>query len=283
MILRQRLASATLLLGAFLQNERVQGQDYAMSFDVPSSPAVGETFQVRLLGTSNAPSPRGLAGFAALFEYDPSALELVSTSFAGSVWAASDFQSVQDNAGTVGVGVVHDDDGVAPPSATIVAAGVDLVFLTMTFVAPNCPNTTAIGFVGGIDDNLLADENLEGHDPGNGLALSDVSIQVDGGGSFVRGNARGDPVAVGDPGASVDLADGMFLLQHLFLAGAAPPCLDAADANDDGRLNLLDPMWIFQFVLGNEGPTLPEPYTSVGSDPTADALGCASTPLLQGC
>ena len=78
-----------------------------------------------------------------------------------------------------------------------------------------------------------------------------------------------------DPPASVDLADGLFVLQYLFLAGDPPPCLDAADANDDGRINLLDSIWIFQFLIGNLGPTLPEPFTDSGVDPTEDSLDCA--------
>ena len=49
---------------------------------------------------------------------------------------------------------------------------------------------------------------------------------------FVRGNASGDRDLV--------ISDPIFLLGALFLGEAAPPCDDAADANDDGKLDITD-------------------------------------------
>ena len=69
------------------------------------------------------------------------------------------------------------------------------------------------------------------------------------------------------------------MLQGLFMGGQAPPCADAADSNDDGRYNLLDPIWVIQFLMGNAGSTLPEPFTQPGDDPTnTDSLGCDTPP-----
>ena len=82
--------------------------------------------------------------------------------------------------------------------------------------------------------------------------------------------------------ASVDLADGIFVLQHLFQGGAAPPCEDAADADDDGRLNLLDAIWIFHYSIGNVA-SLPFPFFFLGIDPTTDTLGCSITSSLLSC
>ena len=57
--------------------------------------------------------------------------------------------------------------------------------------------------------------------------------------------------------------------------GRAPPCDDAADANDTGEVDLSDPIFGLNFLfLG--GPEPPAPGTRVcGPDPTPDPLGCA--------
>ncbi len=77
-----------------------------------------------------------------------------------------------------------------------------------------------------------------------------------------------------DPPASVDLADGLYILAYLFQAGAPSTCEDAADSNDDGRINLLDAIYLFQFLIGNLGSELPAPFASAGVDLTQDTLNC---------
>jgi hypothetical protein len=93
-------------------------------------------------------------------------------------------------------------------------------------------------------------------------------VEPPGGGAgraaFRRGDANRD--------GRVDLADAPWELNWLFLAGAAPDCLDAADSNDDGRLALSDPIYLLNHLfLG--GPPLPPPGTErCGIDATADGL-----------
>jgi hypothetical protein len=86
---------------------------------------------------------------------------------------------------------------------------------------------------------------------------------------FRRGDANNDN--------TMNIADAVCTLSHLFAAGAAPACLDAADTNDDGALDLADGVYILQNLFAN-GPALPEPYPACGTDPTPDAggadLGC---------
>ena len=56
-----------------------------------------------------------------------------------------------------------------------------------------------------------------------------------------------------------------------------PSCLDAADAEDDGRINLRDPIYILGYLfLG--GPAPPPPLGTCGPDRTADDLGCEASP-----
>jgi hypothetical protein len=65
------------------------------------------------------------------------------------------------------------------------------------------------------------------------------------------------------------------VLSYLFLGGVAPVCEDAADADDDGRLNITDGIVILGHLFLGSGP-LREPFGTPGTDPTPDALGCAA-------
>jgi hypothetical protein len=70
----------------------------------------------------------------------------------------------------------------------------------------------------------------------------------------------------------VDLADALNILVHLLANGAAPTCLDAADADDSGELNTADAMKILN-ILFLEGAEPPDPGSrACGPDPTADDL-----------
>ena len=86
---------------------------------------------------------------------------------------------------------------------------------------------------------------------------------------FVRGDANADD--------SINITDGIFVLNYLFLGGDDPPCEDAADANDDGGLNITDGIFILNFLfLG--GATPPPPQEACGPDPGTDELGCGAFP-----
>ena len=71
----------------------------------------------------------------------------------------------------------------------------------------------------------------------------------------------------------VDLGDGVFILQTLFATGPPSSCEDASDVNDDGRLELSDPIGLLGHLFGQTGP-LPEPYGQCGEDPTEDYFDC---------
>ncbi len=82
--------------------------------------------------------------------------------------------------------------------------------------------------------------------------------------SFVRGDSNGD--------AGVDIADGVHILLVLF-GGRTGNCADARDVDDDGNVNVTDPIVLLTYLFRN-GPELSAPFPSAGADPTADALGC---------
>ncbi|MBI4606252.1 MAG: lamin tail domain-containing protein [Planctomycetes bacterium] len=84
--------------------------------------------------------------------------------------------------------------------------------------------------------------------------------------TFVRGDATGD--------ARVDLADAVKVLFHLY-AGGVMSCLDAADADDSGSVELTDAVLVLRFLfLDGPPPAAPFPAPGVDPEPPADDLGC---------
>ncbi|MEM7261086.1 MAG: plastocyanin/azurin family copper-binding protein [Planctomycetota bacterium] len=82
---------------------------------------------------------------------------------------------------------------------------------------------------------------------------------------FLRGDTNRD--------GSIDVADPIALLGHLFLGDPAPTCSDAADANDSGALDIADAILALDFLFGGAG-SLPAPFPAEGADRTADTLLC---------
>lgn len=90
---------------------------------------------------------------------------------------------------------------------------------------------------------------------------------------FIRGDANGD--------GEVNLTDGVFILGYLFLGGAVPPCLAAADSDADpsGKIDLTAAIYVLNHLFVG-GPAPPEPYPTCGYSTGATdlTLGCASGP-----
>ena len=71
----------------------------------------------------------------------------------------------------------------------------------------------------------------------------------------------------------VNIADPIWIINELVRQGPKTQCQDAADANDDGLLDLSDAMFLIQWrFLGGTAPTAPFP--GCGADPSADNLAC---------
>ena len=87
---------------------------------------------------------------------------------------------------------------------------------------------------------------------------------------------RGDP----DENGAVQLTDGIFILNFLFLGGDSPGCFDAADADNNGAIQMTDGIYILNFLfLG--GAAMPAPYPECGIDEGAgqDLLDCEEPSL----
>ena len=72
----------------------------------------------------------------------------------------------------------------------------------------------------------------------------------------------------------VNLSDPIRVLSMLFQGGGSLYCEDSADANDDGVINLTDPILILRTLFdGNVGGII-APYPYRGFDPTPAELLC---------
>jgi hypothetical protein len=89
---------------------------------------------------------------------------------------------------------------------------------------------------------------------------------------------RGDPSADG----KVTVGDAILTLLFLFRGGGMPPCLEAADFDDDGRLQVTDAVAILQWLFFDRAaPSSPgPPGLPCGPDPptTPERMGCAEYP-----
>ncbi|NRA74593.1 MAG: hypothetical protein HRU16_01520 [Planctomycetes bacterium] len=99
----------------------------------------------------------------------------------------------------------------------------------------------------------------------NAMASEAGEITLVAAGGFDRGDCNDDGL--------FDIADGITLLNNLFLGGDVP-CDDACDGNDDELKDIADPIYILA-ALFNNGP-LPPDSGSCGPDPTEGTLGCDS-------
>jgi hypothetical protein len=85
---------------------------------------------------------------------------------------------------------------------------------------------------------------------------------------FLRGDAGGD--------GALDFTDAIRTLRYLFEGADEIACLKAADANDDGRINIVDPIAVISVLFGR-GDALPDPFPRCDRDPTEDGLSCRSS------
>ncbi len=86
------------------------------------------------------------------------------------------------------------------------------------------------------------------------------------GSDFLRGDANLDGI--------VNISDPIVVLTYLFQGGVRVECLDAADADDNGEVDITDAVFSLgaQF-LGQRA--IEPPYPNCGRDPSPDFLGCS--------
>jgi hypothetical protein len=107
------------------------------------------------------------------------------------------------------------------------------------------------------------------------LAPPDARAQV----PFLRGDVNGD--------GQVSMADASMWGCILFCAGVPYSCLDTADVNDDGLVNVDDLFVFLNQLFSNKAqdPGIAPPFPEIGLDPTEDSFICQSyepTPAAEG-
>ena len=90
-----------------------------------------------------------------------------------------------------------------------------------------------------------------------------------GGVSFIRGDCNDDGL--------VNLADGIYLINAMFLGGPALHCDAACDANGDGLLDSSDAIYIWNYRF-LDGPPPPAPFPACGA--SIEQLTCG---LFESC
>jgi hypothetical protein len=101
------------------------------------------------------------------------------------------------------------------------------------------------------------------------LTQEEVQTIISGGGPTKPVFRRGD--ADGVDGV-VNITDAIFVLSYLFQGGGEPPCLDAADADDEFGINISDGIFILNYLFtGGATPPAPGP-DDCGEDPVPDGV-----------
>jgi hypothetical protein len=106
-----------------------------------------------------------------------------------------------------------------------------------------------------------------GRDAAGNEAMCSFEVEVIlGGTAFIRGDVNVD--------SNIDIADPISLVAHLFLGGPAPKCLDSADVDNNGSVNLTDIIYELNYIfMGTQRP--PDPFKPFcGLETDTDALDC---------
>jgi hypothetical protein len=166
--------------------------------------------------------------------------------------------------------VVFADGSVPDPNPNDLHANFTLVKGQLSLVANedkffrfNARNLEADKSAGRYPEDLGRIQVLK--EPTPGLANAEPEGGTPAEGNFIRGDASGD--------GRVNVVDMTLSLKMLFQSVALPPCRDRVDADDNGQLNVSDPIFTGASLF-QDGPIFPPPYPAAGKDPTADSLPC---------
>ncbi|MEM7263527.1 MAG: dockerin type I repeat-containing protein, partial [Planctomycetota bacterium] len=208
-----------------------------------------------------------LSGYAIGLSFDPTIVQATGISLDDTVaFGAPFFAPLIDNsAGWLTAQVLSD---VTTPIDTVFPPAVRgaLLKTNLSFDSDASPGTTTtLTIPGAVGNPLIATHFVDAggftHLPVRNhgqWTLSGVPL-------FIRGDANGS-------GDLPNIADAITILGYLFI-GQALLCLDAADVNDDGNVDVGDTIFVlnYQFIAG---PAPSAPFPHAGIDPTPDPLDC---------
>ncbi len=180
---------------------------------------------------------------------------------------AFDFFAVQDPTTTPGYIVMGGlgDDGSDGTYDNLIPAGATTALFSVAWQT-NAEGTMNSDFVDGVgspsqDNAVWAGQGFLDQPTLVGGTLTVVNFNP-----FLRADCNSDD--------DVNIADGIYLVNHLFQGGPVPTCNDACDTNDDGSLDAADAIYIFNYRF-LDGPAPMAPFPAADLDPTpGDGLGC---------
>lgn len=240
--------------------------DVAAEFD----PATGEgSFAIAVAIAEDPESagfPNASQGFSMALAHDPGILAVMGAP-GPSLPFEPDFVGPSVLAAGWSIGVVYSflgTDVLAFPAATPVVE----VAYAISGLAGSPATSTALSWSNALGSPPVANVVVVG---GQSIAATFADGQVDlapvSDLAFIRGDCNAD--------RRVNIADGIFLLNDLFLAGPDPSCSAACDTNDSGAIDLADAVSSIQYLLLG-GPPPAAPFPGCGVDPGApcEASAC---------
>ena len=225
--------------------------------------------EVKVLAYNSAP----LQGFSVVISFDPELLEFASATISGTITevvGAEFIEEISNNdAGYAILGCLLD---VLPPydGQVIPSTGLELEFLRFFFdINPavlGSPVTT-IDLTDGLGDPPISNVFVIANQSVTPLMVGAVLV-ITGEAFFLRGDADGNEF--------LDLADAVINLiwmTNICPSCPVPLCPKALDVNDDGRIDLGDPVRLLNYLY-LDGPPPEAPFPFPGPDPTPDDLEC---------
>ena len=224
-----------------------------------------------------ATHPDDLQGYQVGLRWDPNVFLYNDATIVGTISEplTPDFLIINPLAGVNGVegltmGVVFDT--IPPADGRVIIPGEDQRLVHVNF---DISGTAPVNEVSVIEfDDSIGDPPILNIFTVNGS--SKLPFQIDGEVLvvpftfpppilFLRGDYDND--------LQVAINDAIALLAFLFTSGAPPFCIDSADVNDSGIIDLADPVTLLNFLFTGTAAPPPYPWPSPGADPTDDPLG----------
>ncbi len=102
------------------------------------------------------------------------------------------------------------------------------------------------------------------------IDFCDRPSEVDPNTEFLRGDCTSDGV--------VDLTDAVANILMQYTGSYCSPCRDACDVDDNGSLEITDPIMLLSYIFAGGAPPAPPGPLECGPDPSVDHLTC-----VRGC
>jgi hypothetical protein len=170
---------------------------------------------------------------------------------------------------------IHGNEASASQSVTVTVDETDCNGNGQPDVCEIASGTAQDCNTNGVPDECELDCNANGT-PDDCDIASGSSVDTNGNGTpdeCEQQFKRGDANASG----TINVTDPIYILQYVIGTGPALSCMDTGDCNDDESLDLSDAIYLLQHLFLSSTPP-PAPYGNCGIDPDGQSIGCDSYP-----